>query len=241
MFLLGGNWVDESTALLGGVTYGQLGMVLMVLSFAAGIAVYLLGQGRSRLFLASAMTMQLIFVLTTKMHERYILPALALLFFAFVETGDLRLLISAAAASAASAVNIGVVLAYDYLIAPNTWLGYVLGAVQLACAALTVYTAVRLTMGAPALTLPQKRRTDAADGQAEEAPCAAETRMRDELLHEKDYRLHLRPRDFALMGAMTLVYAAVAFYHLGAGKAPQTGYVSTAEGESVVIDLGRRP
>lgn len=59
------------------------------------------------------MTMQLIFVLTTKMHERYILPALALLFFAFVETGDLRLLISAAAASAASAVNIGVVLAYD--------------------------------------------------------------------------------------------------------------------------------
>ena len=159
MFLLGGNWVDESTALLGGVTYGQLGMVLMVLSFAAGIAVYLLGQGRSRLFLASAMTMQLIFVLTTKMHERYILPALALLFFAFVETGDLRLLISAAAASAASAVNIGVVLAYDYLIAPNTWLGYVLGAVQLACAALTVYTAVRLTMGAPALTLPQRKES----------------------------------------------------------------------------------
>ena len=238
MFLLGGNWVDESTALIGGVTYGQLGVALMVLSFAAGIAVYLLGQGRSRLFLASAMTMQLIFVLTTKMHERYILPALALLFFAFVETGDLRLLISAAAASAASAVNIGIVLAYDYLIAPNTWLGYVLGAVQLACAALTVYTAVRLTMGAPALTLPQRRRTDEAVGQTEEAPCAAETRMRDELLHEKDYRLHLRPRDFALMGAMTLVYAAVAFYHLGAGKAPQTGYVSTAEGESVVIDLG---
>ncbi len=238
MFLLGGNWVDESTALIGGVTYGQLGVALMIASFAAGIAVYWLGQGRSRLFLASAMTMQLLFALTTKMHERYILPALALLFFAFVETGDLRLLISAVAASAASAVNIGVVLAYDYLVAPNTWLGYVLGVVQLACAALTVYTAVRLTIGAPALALPQRRRAVAEDRQTEEAPCAAETRMRDELLHEKDWRMHLRPRDFVLMSAMTLVYAVVAFYHLGTDKAPQTGYVSTAEGESVVIDLG---
>ena len=240
MFLLGGNWVDESTAFLGGITYGQVGTVLMLLSFAAGIAVYWMGQGRSRLFLASAMTMQLLFVLTTKMHERYILPALALLFFAYIETGDVRLLISGVAASAASAVNIGVVLAYDYLVAPNMWLGYVLSVVQLVCAGLTVYTTVRLMMGAPALALPQRAEKNAQEQpiDGEETTCAAEMRMRDELLHEKDWRLHLRPRDFILMGAMTLVYAVVAFYHLGTDKAPQTGYVSTAEGESVVIDLG---
>ena len=101
--------------------------------------------------------MQLVFALGTKMHERYILPALALLFFAFVETGDIRLLISAVLASAASAVNIGVVLAFDYLIAPNTGLGYALGAVQLAAAALTAYTAVRLLMGARPMTLPERR------------------------------------------------------------------------------------
>ena len=81
MFLLGGNWVDESMALIGGITYGQIGLVLMVLSFAAGMAVYFMGKGRSHLFLAAALTMQLLFALTTKMHERYILPALALLFF----------------------------------------------------------------------------------------------------------------------------------------------------------------
>lgn len=147
MFLLGGNWVDESTALIGGITYGQIGLVLMVLSFAAGMAVYFMGKGRSHLFLAAALTMQLLFALTTKMHERYILPALALLFFAYVETGDIRLLVSGVLASAASAVNIGVVLAYDYLIAPNTWLGYVLGAVQLAAAGLTAFTVVRLSLG----------------------------------------------------------------------------------------------
>ena len=45
MFLLGGNWVETDTALLGGITYGQIGAAMMALSFAAGIAVYLLGQG----------------------------------------------------------------------------------------------------------------------------------------------------------------------------------------------------
>lgn len=240
MFLLGGNWVDESTALIGSITYGQIGFALMLLSFAAGIAVYFMGRGRSRLFLSAALTMQLLFALTTKMHERYILPALALLFFAFMETGDIRLLISGALASAASAVNIGVVLAYDYLIVPNTWLGYVLGVVQLAAAALTAYAAVRLSMGAQPMTLSERRaKAAAAPEESDEKPvCAAEKRERDELLHPQDYRLHLKKRDFAIMAALTLVYSAVAFVHLGTTKAPQTGYVSTAAGETVVLDLG---
>ena len=72
----------------------------------------------------------------------------------------------------------------------------------------------------------------------EKTVCAAEKRERDELLHPQDYRMHLKKRDFAIMGVLTLVYGAVAFYHLGATKAPQTGYVSTAAGETVVLDLG---
>lgn len=72
----------------------------------------------------------------------------------------------------------------------------------------------------------------------EKTACAAEKRERDELLYPQDYRMHLKKRDFAIMGVLTLVYGAVAFYHLGAAKAPQTGYVSTAAGETVVLDLG---
>ena len=100
---LPGTRIVPAVALIGSITYGQIGLVLMALSFAAGVAVYAVGKGRSRLFLSAALTMQLVFALGTKMHERYILPALALLFFAFAETGDIRLLISAVLASAASA------------------------------------------------------------------------------------------------------------------------------------------
>ena len=113
MFLLGGNWVDESMALIGGITYGQIGLVLMVLSFAAGMAVYFMGKGRSHLFLAAALTMQLLFALTTKMHERYILPALALLFFTrcVKKTKDLHPIVFIGI----SAV-IGVVFAHNFII-----------------------------------------------------------------------------------------------------------------------------
>lgn len=243
MFLLGGNWVNDSSELFGAVTYGQAGMVLMALSFAAGIALYALDKGRERLMLCAAMTLQLVFTLGTRMHERYILPAVVLLLFAYVETGDVRLLISGVAASAASAVNIGVVLAYQYLIAPNLWLGYGIGAVQLAAAGLTVYTAVRLAMGAPALTIQARQTSEKAPERAKvkgEADGAhtGDVRMREELLHAQDYRLHLRRRDVVIMLSLTAAYAVIAFWRLGATSAPQTGYASTAQGEYVVIDLG---
>lgn len=245
MFLLGGNWTPNAQAVLGPITYGQLGMALMVLSFAFGIVVYLRGTGRRRLMLASAATMQLVFVLGSKMHERYILPALALLLLSFVETGDVRLLASAVLASAAAAVNIGAVLAFEHLIAPNLWLGYVLGTLQLLAAGLTVWAAVCLSLGRAPMRLPAPQvRLAAAHGEAvgggEGLSSAAEMRMREELLHAKDYRLHLTKKDALIMLALTLVYGVVGFWGLGATKAPQGGYTSTAAGETVVIDLGER-
>ena len=243
MFLLGGNWTANTKALAFGVTYGQLGMALMALSFIFGIAVYLRGKDRKRLFLASAVTMQLVFVLGSKMHERYILPALALLLLSYIETGDKRLLISCLLASAASAVNIGAVLAFEHLIAPNLWLGYLIGVVQLAAAALTVWAAVSLSMGREPMRLaPHKVRAVPENGAAQEneAVSAQEARMREELLYPQDYRMHMKKRDYVIMLALTAVYAVIGFYHLGVTRAPQGGYTSTAQGEYAVIDLGER-
>ena len=243
MFLLGGNWTANTKALAFGLTYGQIGMALMALSFAFGIFVYLRGEGRERLFLASAVTMQLVFVLGSKMHERYILPALALLLLAYIETDDKRLIASSVLATAASAVNIGAVLAFEHLIAPNLWLGYLIGAAQLAAAGLTVWAAISLSMGrAPMRLAPHRTRAipEGCEAAEDEAASAADMRMRKELLHPQDYRLGMKRRDYVIMLAITAVYAVVGFWGLGATRAPQGGYASTAEGESVVIDLGEK-
>ncbi|MBP3524866.1 MAG: phospholipid carrier-dependent glycosyltransferase, partial [Clostridia bacterium] len=46
--------------------------------------------------------------------------------------------------------------------------------------------------------------------------------------------------DALILLVLTLVYGVVGFWGLGATKAPQSGYASTAAGETVVIDLGAR-
>lgn len=239
MFLLGGNWVKIQEAVLGPVTYGQLGTVMMALSFLAGIAVYLRGKGRSRLLLASALTMQGVFCLGSMMHERYIVPALVLLLMAYLETGDARLLVSAVVSGAATAVNVGVVLAYDYLIQPNLWLGYLLAVAQLAAFALTAWAALSLSLGREARRLTAAKPV-AAQGKPESAADTLTARRRAELLNERDYRLHMTRRDWAAMLTITAVYAVVGFWGLGATKAPQGGYTSTAAGETIVFDLGER-
>ena len=242
MFLLGGNWTPNEQVLFGGVTYGLLGMVMMVVSFAFGIFVYLRGRGRKRLMLASGLTLQLIFVLGSKMHERYILPALVLLLLAYIETGDVRLLLSSLIASAASAVNIGAVLAFEHLVAPNLWLGYMIGVFQLIAAGLSVWAAVSLSMGREPMRLKPRaaRQTADADAVQDDASSAAQMRMREELLHGRDYRLHMKKADWAIMLGLTIAYGVVGFWGLGDTKAPQGGYTSTAAGEYVIVDLGER-
>lgn len=130
-------------------------------------------------------------------------------------------------------MNIGVVLAYDYLLRRTR--GWVMcwARCSCSCGADGLYGGSPVA-GRSALTCgAQSQAVHMAKESGEKTVCAAEKRERDELLHPQDYRMHLKKRDFAIMGVLTLVYGAVAFYHLGATKAPQTGYVSTAAGETV--------
>ncbi|MBQ8093738.1 MAG: phospholipid carrier-dependent glycosyltransferase [Clostridia bacterium] len=237
MFLLGGNWVETGKTVFGPVTYGQLGTVLMIGSILAGILVYARSKGRKLLFLSSALTIQMIFVLGPKMHERYILAALVLMLIAFLETQDVRILVSFLLSSAVSAINIGVVLAYDYLIAPNLWLGYVIGAVQLISVCLMLCTAYALCRGREPVQLRVRMLSEPEDD-AGTAGTAYEAHLQRALQPASEGPVPLTRRDAAIMLAITLVYAVIAFYDLGAMVNPQTGYISSSLGERVVIDLG---
>ncbi len=242
LFLLGGNWKENGAALLGSVTYGQLGAALMVLSFILGLLVYLAGEGRRMLYPAAALTLQLVFCLGPKMHERYIVPALLLLLMAGFETGDRRFFASFALASAASAVNIGVVLAFEYLIAPNLWLGYLLSVLQLSAGALTAWASASLAfLRRPALALPVRAGAEEAAVPPESGEGYADEpgRLRRILLAEDGGMTKPGRASVLAMLAVTAVYAAVAFYDLGTKKAPQTGYVSTQPGEEILLDLGQ--
>ena len=182
--------------------------------------------------------MQMVFVLGVKMHERYILPALALMLLAYVMTRDVRVLGAALLVTAASAVNIGVVLAFDYLIAPNLWLGYVIGTAQVIAMGLMFWASVDLVWRGHALTLPAHHEEKA---QASEAPVvyAADERMRSELLNAPKKPMQMTKRDWAIMLLLTAAYAVVGFWGLGDTVAQKIVEVRDA-GEIFSVDELRR-
>jgi len=104
--LLGGNWAPAGRSVLGPITYKMIGMVGILASLGAAIFLQFCdrrkkglnagaGGGRGILFLAAALCMYGIFTFGHYMHERYVFPVIFLLLFAFVETGENKLLFSA--------------------------------------------------------------------------------------------------------------------------------------------------
>lgn len=244
MFLLGGNWKDAAAASPLGLSYSALGWALMAFSILLSVFLYLKDQRGDSLFEVSALLLSALYVLGPKMHERYLMPVLILLLMAYALRPDKRTLLVFGAYSAALAVNAGMVLAFEHLIAPNEWVGYLLGAVNLAALCVQVWTAwdhcVRDRAMEPAPLEDAGKDGELEEGEEPPEESPEDARMRDALLKAPDARLHMRRRDWALMLGVTLAYAAVAFVNLGSTKAPQTMWRSSAAGEQVVFDLGER-
>ena len=64
------NWATESNKVLGGFTYGMLGLVLLIAVVISSIVLTVFAKKKCFIVL-SLVLMQSIFMLTTKMHERY--------------------------------------------------------------------------------------------------------------------------------------------------------------------------
>jgi len=109
--LLGGNWVPDSTVVLG-LSIKQWGILGILLSFAfvLVLAVRARKRGTLSLPLLAALFLTLVFTLGHNMHERYLFPALFLLLLALAEIRDRRLLTAHHALSAALFLNAGAVL-----------------------------------------------------------------------------------------------------------------------------------
>lgn len=143
MFLLGGNWVEITEPVFGDLTYGTLGTIGMVVSFLFGVFVYHRAKSMAAVILSGAVTYQALYVLSAKIHERYIIPAIALLLLAYALNKDKKLLLSFLISSVAATVNIWIVLQYDYLYGEMEWIGYIIAVCHLAALALTVWSCLQ--------------------------------------------------------------------------------------------------
>ena len=234
MFLLSGNWVEAGNASPLGISYTALGWALMLASMAYVAFLALRGKKLSMLFELAALELMLVCTTGVKMHERYMLPVLALLLAAFVLRPDRRTLAALALSAFTLTVNCGVVLLFEHLVYPNEWVGYICGVLNLAACGLLSWAAWDHALHERIQALPEKKEAAQKSGAEDER----DARIRRELLEHTDARLHMHGRDWALVAAVTGAYAVLAFTNLGMMDAPETGYVSSASKETVTLDLG---
>lgn len=227
--LAGGNWQPQDKKLLL-LTYQAWGMIFLVLS--AAFAGYLFWRRKTdhtgNGMLLALLLVTGVFMLGMKMHERYWFPAVALSAASFAYFKDRRLLHVFLGISVCQFINVAYVYAFGkaqiYAVPQRDGLMLLISAVSLMLLAYLVKISMDLLITGRTLPVRDSK---------------ADTALLAKLSDETDgKRGRFQKRDWLLMGGLTLLYAAVAFWNLGSAKDPKTLWQPAAQGESFYIDLG---
>ena len=215
------------------VSYAVYGYAVMAYVYAFVILCMAFDRRASHLPFFLALGLIGIYMLGVKVHERYLLPALPLLLAAYVLVRDRRLLALFTGLSITTFINTAIVLDNAILF------GAEMGHLNSDTLALNdVLCVCNLALCGYAFWLAWTGLRESDPIRIEEAEKAVPPSYEQMLLAPRDASLHLKLRDYLVMGATCLVYGSLAFTNLGSTVAPQTGWVSTSPDEQIVFDLG---
>lgn len=107
--LLGKNYASD-TGLLLGVSYHSWGMLAIVLITSTAWLLYIKGKSKDYAAAAALLLIVGVFTFSTRMHERYLFPAVAMSILAFIYLRDKRLMLITAGFSTTVYVNTHFVL-----------------------------------------------------------------------------------------------------------------------------------
>ncbi len=259
MGLLGGQWVDAEKQCLFGMSYSALGTLLMVFVFIFAALLYVLRAKKEKngvvptkyLWLIGAITLAGFVIFSTRTHERYIFPAIAMLAICFAEFNDIRLLLIAGGYAFINFVNTGIVLyVYEdfekYMTAkePAMILFSLLTVVLyivLAVIAAKLFASEKNTVPA---NVKSNKKTQTKNVQSRKnVPLKVSQSQKnvklEKLLARRNFTLpKVTWKDIVICFVITAIYASVAFTKLGDVKAAQTQWWSNSFEPSVICDLG---
>ena len=171
----------------------------------------------------------LLYVFGVKMHERYIFPALLLLFAAWVYIKDRRILYILLLFTLTLFVNEGIVLdnsirlgsGLGHLNGDTVWLADLISILNILGSVYAVWVGTELLLGRGQ---PHLRKADPWNKNSQEC----------------DRSLHWCVKDTVFLSSITAVYALISLLTLGSTKAPQSYWTSSSANEQIVFDLGEK-
>jgi dolichyl-phosphate-mannose-protein mannosyltransferase len=242
--LLGGNFIENSQKVFG-ISYQLIGLVMMIASLLYACYLYLSSKRQTGALLYVAfLFITAVFVLTTKMHERYLFYGLPLALASYVFIKDRRILVLFIGFSVTNVVNVADVLIPSfhkhYHIDRYDGLMMIFSAINVLLIGYASWLGWRLFVN--------KRQVSTVEHPLEEPGKMERRPVRRHFLQPpaSDRDEHIEPekgrfftkKDLLYLGSLVVVYMIIALYHLGGHTDPQTYWKPSMTGEYVVADLG---
>ncbi|MFX3631645.1 MAG: phospholipid carrier-dependent glycosyltransferase [Candidatus Pristimantibacillus sp.] len=235
--LTGGNWTPLETKWMF-LSYGTWGSMAIVLAVIAAVFLSLRGkhkQDLSKSFFIGLVLIAIVFLLGTKMHERYLFPAILLLVFAYIQAQDRRILHLLLGFSVTLFINVGYALAFSSFTTDIPADGIVLltSIINLGLLIYTLYIGYdiyvrdRQVLVEP-ITDDERRDSD--------EQLLAEVHVTRSSTSTSSLKLY--KKDWIWMSGITLVYAVVALFNLGSTQSMDSGWRPDKVAQSFYVDFG---
>ena len=218
--------------ILGIFNWNVVGWSAMAYAFAVTLPPLIRSREIRYLALYGGLLFILLYVFGIKMHERYLIPAFALLMYAWISLRDDRILLVLLASGITVFLNEGIVLdnsirlgsAQGHLNNDTVFLADILAVMNVLNAGWAVYTFRKIVYGGEAWKLKTNAGTGPVKEQTDDIP--------------DNRQLNWKKKDTLLVLLISVVYSVVTFSTLGSTRAPQNAWVSSSPDEEIVIDLG---
>jgi len=255
--LLGGMWEKVETSFMG-ATYNFWGYVGLVLAVIIFFAAAIKDKNRKNIFFHAALLITGIFMLSGKMHERYMYPAMVLLLASYIYTRDRRHFVLFGIFTITQFANTSLVLANQYVFGfglgqfftsmatvqnMGDWIAQYdiqLWTTAISIAAVAGYIYMIYVAFVPYDSSKQLYIDQLVKEDRNNAVKSGRQKTADEINSDKYKGLFksLKKRDYIFIGIITLVYGIIAFIHLGNAYGPETMWNVNKSNQEVIVDFG---
>ncbi len=228
--LFGGIWRDASQPFLF-IPYSIWTYIFIIAIVAVCVYVFIKQKGETNLFLLAAFIITAMFTLASKMHERYVFPAMILLLCAFAYKKDLRILWTYLVLSVGQFLNTGVMLyqniALNTTAPPDIIFVVIVSLINISAFVMicNILLTEKKTYTASVASLYKKTQKK-----------ISKDRKPFELMRSEG-KMRITRIDAVIMAAVTLIYGVVAFVNLGDMQAPTTHWDSMQIGDGVIYEF----
>lgn len=221
--------------ILGTASWSLVGWTAMAFGFAVTVPPMIRSGDPELLPLLGGLLYLLLFVFGIKMHERYLIPAFALMAAAWAVYHDDRILLVLLATGSTLFLNEGIVL--DNSVRLGSSMGHLnndtiavadlLALINIAASVYGVISFRKIADGESSVTIIKGHTF----GKVQEV-------KGEQRAFTKDRSLHWNRKDSLIVLTISAVFAVVTFLTLGSTKAPQNAWTSSSPDEEIVFDLG---